>query len=98
MGLEIPNVEVRFENLHITADVNIGSRALPTLVNFSRDMLEVNLFNFLNFNFFFNSYYCNGCSGVLCMQYVLIKLRIFRPKRHALTILNDVSGVVKPGR
>lgn len=53
MGLEIPNVEVRFENLHITADVNIGSRALPTLVNFSRDMLEVNLFNLLNFNFFF---------------------------------------------
>lgn len=52
MGLEIPNVEVRFENLHITADVNIGSRALPTLVNFSRDMLEVNLFNLLNFNFF----------------------------------------------
>ncbi|PIN16189.1 Pleiotropic drug resistance proteins (PDR1-15), ABC superfamily [Handroanthus impetiginosus] len=70
VGLEIPKVEVRFENLHITADVKIGSRALPTLINYSRDMIE----------------------------HLLTKLRIFRPKRHALTILNNVSGVVKPGR
>lgn len=41
VGLEIPKVEVRFENLHVTANVQIGSRALPTLVNYSRDMIEV---------------------------------------------------------
>ncbi|KAG8371495.1 hypothetical protein BUALT_Bualt13G0093600 [Buddleja alternifolia] len=70
VGLEIPKVEVRFENLQITANVQIGSRALPTLVNYSRDMVE----------------------------HLLTKLRIFRPKRHALTIMNDISGVVKPGR
>ncbi|KAK4492092.1 hypothetical protein RD792_002889 [Penstemon davidsonii] len=70
VGLEIPKVEVRFENLQITANVQLGSRALPTLVNYSRNMIEN----------------------------VLTTLRIFRPKRHALAILNDVSGVVKPGR
>ncbi|KZV18315.1 ABC transporter G family member 31-like [Dorcoceras hygrometricum] len=70
VGLDIPKVEVRFENLHVSANVQIGSRALPTLVNYSRDMIE----------------------------HILTKLRLFSPKRHALTILNDISGVVKPGR
>ncbi|KAK4412483.1 ABC transporter G family member 31 [Sesamum alatum] len=70
VGLEIPKVEVRFQNLQITADVHVGSRALPTLVNYSRDMIEL----------------------------LLTKLRISRPKRHELTILNNISGVVKPGR
>uniref|UniRef100_A0A5B7BKX4 Putative ABC transporter G family member 31-like n=1 Tax=Davidia involucrata TaxID=16924 RepID=A0A5B7BKX4_DAVIN len=70
VGLEIPTVEVRFENLNITANVQVGSRALPTLVNYTRDSIE----------------------------HVLTGLKIFRPKRHSLTILNNVSGFVKPGR
>ncbi|PON63000.1 ABC transporter-like [Parasponia andersonii] len=70
VGLKVPNVEVRFENLNITADVHTGSRALPTLINFTRDVVE-NIFT---------------------------SLRIFQPKRHSLTILNNISGVVKPGR
>ncbi|EPS74137.1 hypothetical protein M569_00618, partial [Genlisea aurea] len=41
VGLEIPKVEVRFENLEVTADVQVGSRALPTLVNYTRDMVEL---------------------------------------------------------
>lgn len=48
VGLEIPKVEVRFENLQITADVKMGSRALPTLVNYSRDMVEVKYFEPIN--------------------------------------------------
>lgn len=32
------------------------------------------------------------------MQRVLTGLRIFKPKRYSLTILNDISAVVKPGR
>nr|QVT92296.1 ABC transporter [Salvia miltiorrhiza] len=40
VGLEIPKIEVRFENLQISANVQIGSRALPTLVNYTRDKLE----------------------------------------------------------
>ncbi|PHU16155.1 ABC transporter G family member 31 [Capsicum chinense] len=45
-------------------------RALPTLVNSVRDVVES----------------------------ILTKLMIVRPKKHSLTILNNVSGVVKPGR
>ncbi|XP_059626494.1 ABC transporter G family member 31-like [Cornus florida] len=70
VGLEVPTVEVRFENLNIRVNVQVGSRALPTLVNYARDSIE----------------------------HVLTGLKIFSPKRHSLTILNNVSGIVKPGR
>ncbi|XP_061347196.1 ABC transporter G family member 31-like isoform X2 [Gastrolobium bilobum] len=70
VGLEVPNIEVRYKDLTISADVQIGSRALPTLINYTRDAFEN----------------------------ILTKLRICRPKRHSLTILDNVSGVIKPGR
>ncbi|KAI7757931.1 hypothetical protein M8C21_007667 [Ambrosia artemisiifolia] len=70
VGLEVPKVEVRFENLNIEADVLIGSRALPTLLNYARDVIER----------------------------LLTCLRLFRPKRHRLSILKDISGSIKPGR
>lgn len=41
--MEVPKIEVRFENLNIEADVQAGTRALPTLVNVSRDFFEVSL-------------------------------------------------------
>ena len=41
VGLEVPKVEVRYENLKIVADVQTGSRSLPTLFNSSRDAIEV---------------------------------------------------------
>ncbi|KAK1589123.1 hypothetical protein Q3G72_030665 [Acer saccharum] len=40
VGLEVPKVEVRFENLKVVADVQTGSRALPTLINVTRDTIE----------------------------------------------------------
>ncbi|KAJ6750738.1 hypothetical protein OIU85_001290 [Salix viminalis] len=70
VGIEVPKVEVRFENLNISAKVQTGSRALPTLINVARDLGEG----------------------------LLTKLGIFRAKRFPLTILNDISGAVKPGR
>ncbi|GAV89910.1 ABC_tran domain-containing protein/ABC2_membrane domain-containing protein/PDR_assoc domain-containing protein [Cephalotus follicularis] len=70
VGLEVPKVEVMFENLNIVADVQTGSRALPTLIKVARDMFEK----------------------------ILTSLRISQPKRYSLTILKDVSGVVKPRR
>ncbi|XP_044473463.1 ABC transporter G family member 34-like isoform X2 [Mangifera indica] len=33
VGVEIPKIEVRFENLSVEGDVHVGSRALPTLPN-----------------------------------------------------------------
>ena len=41
----MPKVEVRFEDLHISADVQTGSRALPTLVNFTLNLTEVGTFS-----------------------------------------------------
>lgn len=41
VGIEIPTVEVRFEHLNVNAEVYVGSRALPTIFNFSVNLLEV---------------------------------------------------------
>ncbi|CAH2060101.1 unnamed protein product [Thlaspi arvense] len=70
VGMEAPKIEVRFENLSIEADVQAGTRALPTLVNVSRDFVER----------------------------LLSSLMIMKPRKHKLTILKDISGIIKPGR
>lgn len=44
VGMEVPNIEVRFTNLKIGAEVQIGTRALPTLTNYTRDGLEVHIY------------------------------------------------------
>ncbi|XP_050239621.1 ABC transporter G family member 31 isoform X2 [Quercus robur] len=70
VGLVLPKIEVRYENLKVVANVQTGSRALPTLINSSRDVIER----------------------------ILTRLRTFRPERESLTILNNISGEVTPGR
>ncbi|XWS28696.1 hypothetical protein CRYUN_Cryun25bG0093500 [Craigia yunnanensis] len=40
VGLEVAKIEVRFQNLNVEADAQIGSRALPTLINVTRDFFE----------------------------------------------------------
>lgn len=42
VGLDIPTIEVRFEHLNVEAEAHVGSRALPTIFNFTINMLEVN--------------------------------------------------------
>lgn len=37
----MPTVEVRYENLNVKANIQVGSRALPTLLNYTRDAFEV---------------------------------------------------------
>ncbi|EMS53664.1 Pleiotropic drug resistance protein 13 [Triticum urartu] len=70
VGLEVPRVEVRFRNLRVSTEVNVGRRALPTLPNYVRDVTER----------------------------ILIACRLLHPNKHKLTILDDVSGIVRPGR
>jgi len=41
VGVDIPTIEVRFENLKIETEVHVGKRALPTLTNYTLDMVEV---------------------------------------------------------
>jgi ABC-type cobalamin/Fe3+-siderophores transport system ATPase subunit len=40
VGIQQPTVEVRFQNLFINAEVYVGNRALPTLLNFTRNIVE----------------------------------------------------------
>ncbi|CAN0856234.1 Pleiotropic drug resistance protein 1 [Linum grandiflorum] len=70
VGVELPTIEVRYENLNVEAEATVGSKALPTFINFTIAIFEtvLNAFHLLPKN-----------------------------KRH-LTILNDVSGIIKPSR
>jgi hypothetical protein len=70
VGIELPKIEVRFEGLHVNADVYIGGRALPTLLNYT-----------LN-----------------AVQEILTALRLMPSRKRDLTILHDVSGIIKPSR
>ncbi|XP_016462750.1 pleiotropic drug resistance protein 1-like [Nicotiana tabacum] len=70
VGIDLPSIEVRYEHLNIEADAYVGSRALPTFINFMTNFVET----FLN------------------------SLHILRSKKRQITILNDVSGMIKPCR
>ncbi|CAA0829240.1 ABC transporter G family member 34 [Striga hermonthica] len=70
VGIDIPKVEVRFEHLSITGDTHVGSRALPTLLNSTLNVIEG----------------------------ILEKVRIIPSKKKAVSILDDVSGIVRPSR
>ncbi|XP_010099664.2 pleiotropic drug resistance protein 1, partial [Morus notabilis] len=70
VGVELPTIEVRYEHLKIEADAYVGSRALPSFVNFLNSIVEI-FFGFLP---------------------------IFKSKKRQLTILDDVNGIIKPGR
>ncbi|KAF5453196.1 hypothetical protein F2P56_028115, partial [Juglans regia] len=45
VGIDLPAIEVRFENVNIDAEVYVGSRALPSFFNFCISIVE----GFLNF-------------------------------------------------
>ncbi|KAI4376163.1 hypothetical protein MLD38_013953 [Melastoma candidum] len=40
VGLDIPTIEVRFEHLVVEAEAHVGSRALPTIYNFTINLFE----------------------------------------------------------
>lgn len=40
VGITLPTVEVRYQNLTVEADCQIGTRALPSLVNTARNLAE----------------------------------------------------------
>ncbi|KAK3226771.1 hypothetical protein Dsin_006633 [Dipteronia sinensis] len=42
VGIEVPKIEVRYEHLCVEGDVHVGSRALPSLINFYLNGIECN--------------------------------------------------------
>ncbi|MED6174627.1 transcription factor [Stylosanthes scabra] len=47
VGIDIPTIEVRFEHLNVEAEAYVGSRAVPTFINFAINLVESAL-NFLH--------------------------------------------------
>ncbi|EYU36970.1 hypothetical protein MIMGU_mgv1a0189872mg, partial [Erythranthe guttata] len=43
VGIEIPKIEVRFQNVSVEGDAYVGTRALPTLINSTLNTLEAAL-------------------------------------------------------
>ncbi|XP_010545667.1 PREDICTED: ABC transporter G family member 29 [Tarenaya hassleriana] len=70
VGIKLPTVEVRYENLTIEANCHVGRRALPTLPNVALNIAESAI----------------GMFGVNLA------------KTTKLTILKDVSGIIRPSR
>ncbi|KAM0932126.1 putative ABC transporter, P-loop containing nucleoside triphosphate hydrolase [Dioscorea sansibarensis] len=70
VGVQLPTMEVRFDNVTVHAKCHVGNRAMPTLTNTARDIFESAL----------------GFFGVSLSE------------RMKLTILNNVSGMIKPAR
>lgn len=42
VGIDLPTIEVRFEHVNVEAEAYVGSRGLPTFINFSVNIVEVN--------------------------------------------------------
>ncbi|KAJ8497976.1 hypothetical protein OPV22_008528 [Ensete ventricosum] len=70
VGIDLPTIEVRFEHLSIEAEVHVGSRGLPTILNSALNTLE-SIANYLH---------------------------ILPSRKRPVSILHDVSGVIKPRR
>ncbi|TYI81111.1 hypothetical protein E1A91_D05G132800v1 [Gossypium mustelinum] len=70
VGIELPTIEVRFENINIEAEAFVGTNALPSFLNFITSIFEG----------------------------LLINMGILSTRMKKLTILKDVSGMIKPGR
>ncbi|WCJ40334.1 ABC transporter G family member 40 [Euphorbia peplus] len=70
VGIEFPTIEVRFENVNVQTEAHVGSRALPTFLNFSIDIVE----GFLN------------------------ALHILPSRKRRLSIIQDISGIIRPRR
>ncbi|TYH16638.1 hypothetical protein ES288_A05G131800v1 [Gossypium darwinii] len=70
VGIELPTIEVRFENINIEAEAFVGTNALPSFLNFITSIFEG----------------------------LLINMGILSSRMKKLTILKDVSGMIKPGR
>lgn len=41
MGIDLPKIEIRYEQLSVEGEVHVGSRALPTLLNAAMNTIEV---------------------------------------------------------
>ncbi|KAL1194449.1 ABC transporter G family member 38 [Cardamine amara subsp. amara] len=70
VSLDLPTIEVRFEDMNVTAEAYPGSKVVPTVMN----------------------------SYVTIVKGVGNKTGVLRMEKKRISILKDVSGIIKPGR
>ncbi|KAI7983286.1 Pleiotropic drug resistance protein 2 [Camellia lanceoleosa] len=76
VGIEIPKIEVRFQNLSVAGDDYVGSRALPTLLNSTMNAIEVLLLS----------------SSVSHTHFCLMTLLLGPPGSGKTTLLKALAG------
>lgn len=67
--IDLASVEVRFQNLSIDADIAVGSRGEPTVLNAYRNKLEVNAFLTIGLTYIL-LYSKQSIECLLCTQHV----------------------------
>ena len=104
VGIDNPTIEVRFENLTIDAEAYVGNRGIPTFTNFFSNKIMV-----CNFQLWKTEKF-STCKKMLSdrflilvrlfwiLQDVLSALHIVSSGKRPISIIHDISGVVKPGR
>ncbi|KAF8696867.1 hypothetical protein HU200_036506 [Digitaria exilis] len=70
VGIDYPTIEVRYEKLEVEAQVHVGDRGLPTLLNSVTNTVES----------------------------IGNALHILPIRKRPMTVLHDVSGIIKPRR
>ncbi|EEC70582.1 hypothetical protein OsI_01785 [Oryza sativa Indica Group] len=111
VGIDYPTIEVRFEKLEVEAEVHVGNRGLPTLLNSIINTVQLLLKTF-NLKALINRIledlgrYDNPFA--LCdykmvyeqgkLQAIGNALHISPTRKQPMTVLHDVSGIIKPRR
>jgi hypothetical protein len=105
VGIVLPTIEVRFENLKADADVHIGTRGLPTILNSVTNIFEVqypppplqhwDVVSELHISVKFIWF---GIFVLFLDQGAANALRILPSRRQTMPILNGISGIIKPKR
>jgi hypothetical protein len=96
VGIDNPTIELRFENLNIEAEAYVGSRAVPTFINFFSNKIMV----WYTRNSAADVVDCTAALILmkLLRQGVLSSLHIVPSGKKTISILRDVSGIVRPSR
>ena len=96
VGIDIPKIEVRFEHLNIGADIYVGKRALPTLLNFTLNTIQVSSEIQSIYVFLLSPRSTFNLNQT--KQGIFDYLHVAPSRNQTFTILHDISGIIKPSR
>ena len=90
-------MEVRYESLHVQANAYVGGRALPTVLNSYLNIVEVGT-DIRSPCIRWISSRCGMRLSPVASQSVLMRLHLRRGSKKPFVILDNMSGVIQPGR